>query len=364
MASLDMSPASGPRPLWLKRGLRAYRSALVALWLAFLAGLVGADVWYSRHLGAGDMLSLSVPVGPTPLPLVVGRDPAELPLAAAPLPGLEESTPEGKLPTVSTAGQMPFQAYAYPFDPTDTRPRIGVVLLDVGQQTGELTASIRRLPGSVGLAFSLFTPNLADALAKARAAGHETLLTLPADSMDPRVYDPGPGALRTALSVGENLQRLRLIMGKGTGYVGFVVDPETAVFRNAALAEAFLDETRHRGLATVTLDNGLATQGATQGSPVATASRLLDPLQSPAELDDIFAALEQQAKATGGALLLVPVYPAVIERLTRWLPELATRGIALAPASAFVTLPAVAPPAAPSTTDEIPPSHEQIPPVH
>lgn len=353
MTSLDLSSTGLPPPRTTDRvrhWMRQYRAALVALWLAFLGGLLGADLWYGHHAADLEMPVASVPVGPTPLPLVAGQDPVDRALVAAPLAGLEESAPEGKLPVVATDGRMPFQAYAYPFDPADTRPRLGVVLLGIGQETEELAASIRRLPGSVGLAFSLFTPNVAEALANARAAGHETLLTLPADSADPRVYDPGPGALRTTLSVEENIQRLRLMMSKGTGYIGFVIDPETAVFRNPALTEAFFDETRHRGLAVVTLDAGLATQGTSQGSPVAGASHLLDLLQSPAALESVFASLEQQAKATGGALILAPAYPAVVDHLTRWLPELAARGIALAPASAFVTLPETPPP------EEVPPS--------
>jgi len=318
---------------------RPNRQAVVALWLAFLAGLVGADLWFSQG-GTVSLPEAVIAVGPTPLPLVEGVNPSDIALPAAPDAALEENAAEGRLPVIGADGRMPLAVYGYPFDRDDPRPRVSIVLTGVGLETAALAKSIERLPGAVGLAFSVFTPDLAGALSRARTAGHETLLAVAADGRDPLAFDPGPGAIRSALSADENMQRLRLMMGQSTGYVGLVIDPQTTVLDNANMAGALLSESQKRGLAIVAMNPEFARMGAAQGSPIVNAVAVIDPLAPPEAIDTVLVELEQRARESGMALVLAPSYPVVVDRLAHWLPGLSGRGVALAPASALVPLPA------------------------
>lgn len=335
-------------------------AVFVALWIAFLGGLVGADIWYETHnnTSAEQQPLAAFSIGPTPLPWVAGVNPADQPLAA-PIVDLEEQTQDGKLPRINANGQMPLTAYAYPFDKADKRPKVGVVLLSVGLESQELSQALLTLPGSVAFGFSLFTPSLAQTLAKARSDGHEAWLTLPAERVDSAVWDAGPGALRKDLSLEENLHRLKVMMSKASGYVGFVIDPNTTVFSNPQLAEGFIDETRHRGLGVLTMDSELIEHGNSIGGLIAQAVRTLDPFKSSAGMNESLQEVELQAKNFGSALIFVPVYPTTLLSLQEWLPQLATKGLALAPPSSFIPLTAAVETNTNHKEGEAPPSSQK-----
>lgn len=329
-----------PRPA-LGKVWEKHHWAVVALWLAFMAGLMGADLYFSvRH--AVPQPETAVVVAPTPLPLVDGIDPTDLPLDPAPAPGLEEVRAEGKLPVMAPDGRSPLGVYAYPFDRTEARPRISIVLVDAGPQVTLTGEALRRLPGSVALAYNAYTPSLGTAMAAAREAGHETLLIIPADAAGTLGYDPGPGAVRLGLSASDNMQRIRLLMGKATGYVGLLVNPDTALFNVGGLPAALLDEARARGFALVSANQEFTDLGLEQKAPVAPIALRLDSTLSPAGLDERLAELEQRARESGHVVAISALYPFVITKLAAWLPTLAHKGIAIAPVSAAAPLPAAA----------------------
>lgn len=324
----------------LRQGVQKRRWPLALLWVAFLGGVTSAEIWLS-HGAPPEPQQAIMALDPTPLPLVAGEDPLDHALVAAPLPGLEETTAEGKLPIISPQGLSPLRAYAAPFNRNDPRPRLAVVLTGVGLQSAPLNEAIRRLPGAVALAFSAHTPGLGKALSEARAAGHETMVAVPSDRLDADIgSDPGPGALRRALSVNENLQRLRLMFGRGSGYVGFVISPESWINSDPAVAGALASETMYRGLVMLAANDDLAYSAQAQGSPVLSTTVRLDRDLTPAGVEAALAELEQRTREMGQAVAVTGPYPLVLEMLNNWLPELTHRGLALAPVSALVADPA------------------------
>lgn len=340
----------------LRQKLMRRRWPLALVWVAFLSGLTTAQVLLSHDQQKAPpqaVLSLE----PTPLPLVAGEDPLNRPLVAAPLPGLEETTGEGQLPVIGPDGQTPLRAYAAPFNRADPRPRLSIVLTGIGLQTAPLNEALRRLPGAVVLAFSAHTPGLGKALAAAREGGHEIMLEVPSDRLDASVGDdPGPGALRRALSAGENIQRLHLMMGRGSGYVGFILSPNSWANEDPNLGGALLSEAQKRGLLMITSSDALAGLGQSQGSPVLSRTLALDRELTPEGVEAALAELEQRAREAGQVVAVSPAYPLVLEKLKDWLPGLSHRGIALAPVSALIAdqAPPAVPPAASSAA---PPAH-------
>jgi uncharacterized protein len=317
--------------------LSAKRGAVLLLWVAFLAGLVGADVWFtSRKTPLSPVAALEI--GPMPAPLVAGRDPIDRPLASAPRADLVISTPEGNLPTVAAKGDQPRVVYAYPFDRADARPRISIVLNDVGLQPNLLSEAVARLPGSVALAFSAFTPELDKAVQNARAAGHEVLLTVPAASPNP-ADDAGPGALRPELSVAENMQRLRSLMARASGYVGVLFPLKTPVTGDDNLMQALFTESRVRGLQLITDQPDFVAIALTEQAAAAVVSFAVDDVLDPAAINQALMDIEQRARETGHVVVTSALYPFLINALTDWLPTLSGKGIALAPVSAASQLP-------------------------
>ncbi len=323
---LPKLPTAKVSGLWQK-----HHWALVALWLAFMAGLMGADLWFTHRMHQ-PLPEAALEVGPIPLPLVAGVDPVDQPLDPAPAAGLEVDTPEGKLP-IAVGNRAPLTVYAYPFDRTEARPRISIVLVDAGPQVSLTAQALRKLPGSVAMAFNPYTPGLGTAMASARQAGHETLLMIPADNTS-RGYDPGPGALRMSLSTKDNMQRLHILMGKATGYVGLMINPETALLNASGLPRALLDEAKLRGLALLSGNQDFTDMGLNDGSPTAQITLALDSTLSPADLETRLAELEQRARESGHVVATSALYPFVINKLAEWLPTLSAKGISIAPVSA------------------------------
>jgi polysaccharide deacetylase 2 family uncharacterized protein YibQ len=91
------------------------------------------------------------------------------------------------------------------------------------------------LPAEVSLAFLPGTPDLPAWLRRARERSHESYLMLPIE--DPS--SPGQRGIRpieTAAEAAENVRRLRVAMGRGEGYIGFVVPAPAPAMQSEQVA--------------------------------------------------------------------------------------------------------------------------------
>jgi polysaccharide deacetylase 2 family uncharacterized protein YibQ len=280
----------------------------------------------------------ALPPTPPPKPQPATSSKAEA-LPPAPDPALVERTALGPLPVVGPDGRKPWQAYAHPFDRTDKRPRIAVLLTGLGLSGAATEAAINDLPGAVTLGFNPYAPKLDEWLGYARAAGHEVFLSLAMEPVDyPRV-DPGPHTLLISLDRQQNLERLNWVMSRVTGYVGVVSAAGSRFTTSQADLLPILDEIKARGLMFVdsrSTENSVAgALSKSIGLPRAVSDLALDQQQvSRDAIDQRLQQLERLAHQTGVAVGLGEVYPVTIERLAQWIPGLERRGIALAPVSA------------------------------
>ena len=348
LMSMPVNTAKAQRP-WI----------FVALWTVCL----GAASLFSFHSSKQEvsLVPVMVEVAPVAPLLVAGQIPRDRPLPAAPDNRITEETPEGRLP-IAAGGLMPRLVYAYPFNRNDNRPRIAIILTEAGPQAAALTNALRKLPGSVVVALSASTPQLDDALASVREAGHETLLTIPMEGTDPAQYDPGPNALRRNLSAQENLHRLRKLMGSGSGYVGLALEPAAGLIDNQLIGVDLLEESERRGLLWLAPSPsmyGFADLGRKIKVPVFSEEVVrLDEVLTPAALEAALMRLENLARLKGRAVAVSSPYPLVVNRLHEWLPALNDKGIALAPLSALAPTPsAPSKPAPPAAA----PAHEEAP---
>jgi len=284
------------------------------------------------------------PVSPPPANPPVAALPALAPAAA---PAMEEALlepgPDGPLPIIARDGREPWRVYARPFDMSDKRPRIAIVIFGLGLSAAPTEASIKDLPGAVTLAFEPYGQRLPDWAAHARAAGHEILLSVPMEPPDYPRQDPGPYTLLTSVDATQNLRRLDWVLSRITGYVG-VANVNGARFTGSRTdLLPVLEEIRKRGLMFV--EGRAAEQSAADAlsAPMAlprvVSDRMLDSDATRAAIDRQLSELEEVARQHGAALGVGYLYPVTVARVADWAKTLDKKGLVLAPASALGAMP-------------------------
>jgi polysaccharide deacetylase 2 family uncharacterized protein YibQ len=262
------------------------------------------------------------------------------PLTPAPDPALVQNGPHGPLPIIAPDGRRPWQVYGRPFDDSDKRPRIAVMVADMGLSQAATQSAITRLPSAVTLAFAPYASDLQVWIAQCRASGHEALLQLPMEPLDYPHNDPGPRALLTSLKPADNLDRLSWLLGRFTGYAGVTNYMGSKFTASAGDVRPVLDVLAKRGLLFVdsrSSARSVATKVAAElDMPRAYNDRFLDNEASRTAIDARLEELERIALKNGVALGIGYPYPVTIDRIAHWAPSLAAKGIALAPVSAVV----------------------------
>ncbi len=302
------------------------------------------------------------PAPPPPAPRPLGpREQAATPAPAAPVqtepappppvpPPQQAQPPRPQAPPPQQAARPPLPPrdvepptwvrFSRPFDPEDRRPRIAIVMNDLGKSQAATNAAIQNLGGGVTLAFSPYADNLTQWVALARAAGHEVLLNVPMEPADFPATDPGPQTLLTTLSARQNLERLDALLGRAQGYVGVATFAGSRFTTSTDAMRPVVDRLFARGLMLLdsrTAPNSLAARVADEvGVPRAYADRLIDQEASRAAIDRALADLERLARANGAAVGMAQPFPVTFERLINWLALVENRGFAIAPVSAVV----------------------------
>lgn len=310
-------------------------------------GLFWAVVLLALGGGAGVLAWL----GPPDAPVTAAAPPAEPPAppaeppARTAEPALAVPVLAPLLPALPPVEARPaMRANARPFDRTDPRPRVAVIVGALGANAQLAEQALRLLPPATGLAFSPYAEASQRLVGLARARGFETLLALPLEPTGFPLHDPGPRALLTGLPWGENAQRLDWLLARHAGHVGVVaaLGPLRGE-RFAALVEP------HARLQEAVAARGLLFVDARPGAPAPARAwgrsldLVLDEPATRAELDLRLGQLERIARERGAALgYLGEVSPVALDRLANWAAGLEARGVVLAPPSALARAPELA----------------------
>ena len=287
------------------------------------------------------------PAAPAPPAFDAPPISAETP-SARPIPApdatLQEQGRFGPLPRVGADGRTSIRAYAGQFDRQDTRPRIGIVVADIGISNTQTEDAIRRLPPAVTLAISPYAPRAAQVAERLRAKGVESLVGLPMEPAGYPLNDPGNRALLTGRSGPENMANLEWVLSRFPGYVGVIgVVGGMRGERFAAMEQSYhaLQESlRNRGLLYLDARPGVNAPLRAWGRSV---DLILDEPATRAEIEKRLGELEAIAKARGSALGLAHApTPVVVDRLAAWAAGLERRGLVLTPVTALIRRPAEA----------------------
>ena len=292
---------------------------------------------------------------PAPAPVAMPSAPEPPPLAgadgrrtdgatiAALDPQLQEPGRHGPLPRLSADSRSSIRVYARAFDRADPRPRIGIVINNVGLFAQHSDEAIRRLPGAVTLAFSPYALRPDLLLERARARGMEVLIALP---LEPQGFgqqaDPGDRALLTSLPVNQNMDRLDWALSRIQGYVGAIGGlggmRGERFAANSDLLGAVQQTLTQRGLLYVDPRPGAPTPARAFGRSVDV---LLDePSAVRSEVERRLAGLEALARSQGSALGLAnDPAPSVVAAIAAWAAGLEDRGAVIAPITVLIRRP-------------------------
>jgi uncharacterized protein len=259
------------------------------------------------------------------------------PLSVVPDAALVEQASQGQIPKIGKDGRLPLKVYARPFDKSDSRPRIALIVTGLGLSRAATEAAVRRLPGAVTLAFDSYGSNLADWAAAARDAGHETLILLPMETAAFPVRDPGPNAIVSTLEQKENLRRLEVVMSRMPGYLGIMNSMGSLFIQDGIRLKPILEEIKARGLMFV--DSGQTRKSAAPkvateiGLPKAISNVIIDRKPSRAYINRQLARLENIAREQSVSIGIFHPYPVSLQRVTAWIKTLDKKKLALGPIS-------------------------------
>jgi polysaccharide deacetylase 2 family uncharacterized protein YibQ len=267
-------------------------------------------------------------------------------LAPAPDRRLVERGRNGPLPRVGEDGARPSQVYARPTsrEAAASPARIAILLGGLGISGGATADAISKLPPDISFAFAPYGSDLERQVQRARADGHEVFLQVPMEPFDYPDNDPGPHTLRAGAAGADNVERLRWVMSRFTGYVGIVNFMGARLMADEASLAPLLREVGERGLMVV--DDGssarslMAPVAAGFRAPAYKADIVLDLAPRADAIDRELARLEAQARERGFAMASASALPLTIDRLQRWARTLEQKGIRLVPASAAAAGPA------------------------
>ncbi len=284
--------------------------------------------------------ALDAPASATPPPPAPENETGSIALPSTPEPELVEESQYGPLPKIAADGRRSIDAYArpsrYAAATQGAPPRVAILVTGLGLPDGPPQAAIKGLPVQVSVAYGAYARSLQDAVAAARAEGHEVLLQIPLEPENYPSVDPGPHTLITTLPPADNIKRLQWLMSRYTGYVG-VTNHMGAKFQASAQSiQPVLEELKRRGLLYV--DGEATKDSATEKTAKAIG---LDYFAVNVQIDSgdtaqQLAKLEQAAKERGTAIGVVRLKPATAKQIADWAAKLQGKGIVLVPVSAAV----------------------------
>ena len=254
-----------------------------------------------------------------------------LPIEAAPAPKETENPKTNKIL---------WKNFVATYNRADSRPKIALIVSELGLMPKVTDRAITELPGAVTLAFSPYGTDIKPWMKKARALNHELLMQLP---MEPLFYpnsDPGPWAILASKPWEDNGKQMDLVSDIGESYVGYLAYMGGKFLSIDGAMRPLLEDVKKRGL--IFIDNN-STPGSIAGkiageikSPFAAITVSIDADPAKALITAKLQELEAQAKANGYAIGLARNYPVSVDAIKQWSADLDARGLALVPISAML----------------------------
>lgn len=217
-----------------------------------------------------------------------------------------------------------------------TGPMIAIVLDDVGVNKPDAELALD-LPAPITLSMMTYADGVADLAAKAHARGHELMLHVPMQPVNPKV-DPGPNALLVNLSPDELKRRLDWGLDRFSGFIGINNHMGSRFTQDDAGMRVVMHELQSRGLLFLdsrTISNSVGERVASEmGVPHIGRDVFLDDDMSAESVTRQLALTERIAAKQGYVVAIGHPHPTTVAVLKKWMVEAKQRGFVLVPLSA------------------------------
>ena len=254
-------------------------------------------------------------------------------------PHVSEDTENGPLPIIAKDGRQPWIEYSRNFKHSDRKPRIAIIINNLGLSATYTEQILKMMPKNVTLSFSHISPQLKKWVREARQKGYEILIDLPMEPIGFPMNDPGRSTLLTSLNEVENLNRLEYIMVQSGGYVGLLSTHGDKFTLNSELLLPILKSIKTRGLLYVDSRTTSQSLGPELSSniqlPRAFNNVFIDKTPSRDYITTKLRELERIAVDKKFAVAIAQPLPLSIEIINEWSSSLKEKGIALAPITAI-----------------------------
>ena len=220
----------------------------------------------------------------------------------------------------------------------EVRARVVIIIDDMGMGQG-LSRKTIDLPAPLTLAFLPYAPNLKAMTAQAKAKGHELMIHMPMEPMNPDL-DVGTIALLDEMSEDELNAQLDKAFASFDGYVGVNNHMGSRLTQNERAMHVVMNALAKRGLLFVdskTISTSVAAKtAAAHGLDYAGRDVFLDHENTDAFVAKALAQLEAVALKKGVGIAIGHPKKVTINGLRKWMPTLAAKGIQVVPVSAVV----------------------------
>lgn len=253
-------------------------------------------------------------------------------LMMAPIEGLYEKSEKtgGLLPKISPRGLTPFHGYKKPFT-KGTKPVIALAISNFGLSQQDSDKMLETMPQGVTFILTPYASDIQSWQQKARDAGHETWLFVPAENARATIADPGSQALLSHSNIQYNQDRLDWALSLTTGYAGIAMDMDNTFLEVRPMLGALMDQIFKRGLGYYEMN----TRGpdAIEASAIENNSPYLK--NSVAGYEKLFDNLEIAAQGRGSVSAVIRLDQLNQEDFIKWVASLEGKGFDLAPLSAL-----------------------------
>lgn len=263
-------------------------------------------------------------------------------LADAPIDGLFEQTAEGlHRPVIRKQdGLTAFKAYRRPFDVyASSNPVISIAVTGLGLSDIATESAVRTMPPDISFILSPYAATPDFWIKESRQRGHEVWLSLPLETENYPIDDPGQHTMLISAPERENQAKMEWLLTRGDGYVGFVTGYRPDFMNSVNDMRPIIGNIYHRGLGFIdgSPHPGMIPQTMAVGmkAPYSTVDVWIDmPEASQETITASLQNLENLARQKGFAVGVIHTLPVSYQQILEWIETLPGKNLTLAPLSA------------------------------
>lgn len=203
-----------------------------------------------------------------------------------------------------------------------TKPRLCIVIDDLGEDLNKARTLIQSLGGKVTLSILPFSTYTSDIVELSRKKGVDIMLHLP---MEPKGYpevNPGPGSLFVAMGMQELREMIQKDFRQVPGLVGVNNHMGSRFTADVRGMDVVLQEVKNRGLffmdSLTSAESVARNLGRRMGVPVLSRDIFLDNEQREEAILFQLQKAEQLARRIGHAVAIGHPYPETLRALQTW----------------------------------------------